>query len=110
MIELKKENGILMVKLSGIIAFEAAAGFSDMLEEYLEDGTTKTIVDVEDVEDLEKICSPIIGAFLNVSKKTKIIFINLHKNKPIAKLFTMLGIGWSGIFLVCKTLEEAMEI
>ena len=107
MIELKKENGILMVKLSGIIAFEAAAGFSDMLEEYLEDVTTKTIVDVE---DLERICSPIIGAFLNVSKKTKIIFINLHKNKPIAKLFTMLGIGWSGIFLVCKTLEEAMEI
>ncbi len=102
-----QSSDIMMIQIDGPLDTVAAYTFQEQLEDLIETGTYKFIINLE---ALEYISSAGIGVFPAIAKTLHeheggIVFI--HVSSKIAKLFAMIGL--TTIFTIRPNMEEALK-
>jgi len=101
----EKIGDVKVLRLRGRLDLEAAPEFEKLLKSLIAGGETRIILDCQ---DLKYVSSSGLGAFIACGKQLapggSLVFSGLSNN--IESLFQMTGI--SGLFLICKTREDAL--
>jgi anti-sigma B factor antagonist len=103
-----KLDDVQVVGIGGRLDLSAAHGFEDTLKELIESGERKLLLDCA---ELRYVSSSGLGAFVHAAKLLKglggsLAFASL--NPHVRNIFDM--VGFSGIFAVYPTREEALAM